>query len=130
MRLKFLPVLSALVTLIACNHHDYPFPHEDPTGFTEISTTDLGEIGAAEISAFDPGTKKLFTVTNSGTFTQIDVIDLSDPAAPVHKGSIDVSSFGGNVNSLAVSDGKLAAAIEGFIKTDAGKVVVFKTTRF
>lgn len=128
MRLKFLPVLLALVTLIACKHHDYPFPHEDPSGFTEISTTDLGEVGAAEISAFDPGTKKLFTVTNAGTFTQIDVIDLTDPATPVHKGNIDVSSFGGNVNSVSVSDGKLAAAIEGFIKTDAGKVVIFKTS--
>jgi hypothetical protein len=130
MRLKFLPVLLALVTLMACNHHDYPFPHDDPSGFTEISTTDLGEIGAAEISAFDPVTKKLFTITNSGVSTQIDVIDLTDPALPVRTGSIDVSAFGGNVNSVAVSNGKLAAAIEGFIKTDAGKVVIFKTTDY
>ncbi|MGZ8539191.1 MAG: choice-of-anchor I family protein [Chitinophagaceae bacterium] len=128
MRLKILPGLLVLVTLAACRHTDHPFPHEEAADFTEISTTDLGEVGAAEISAFDPITKKLFTVTNSGSSTQIDVLDLSNPGLPVRLGSIDISPYGGGVNSVAVSDGRLAAAVEGFIKTDAGKVVIFKTS--
>lgn len=128
MRLKFLPGLLLLAVLAACDRTDHPFPHEQASGFTEISSTDLGEVGAAEISAFDPATQKLFTVTNSGSSTQIDVLDFSNPALPVRIGSIDISPYGGGVNSVAVSDGKLAAAIEGFVKTDAGKVVIFKTS--
>jgi len=130
MRLKFLPGLLVLVVLTACDHTDHPFPHEQASDFTEISTTDLGEVGAAEISAFDPATNKLFTVTNSGSSTQIDVLDFSNPALPVRIGSIDISPYGGGVNSVAVSDGKLAAAVEGFVKTDAGKVIIFKTTDY
>lgn len=130
MRLKFLPGLLLLAVLAACDHTDHPFPHEQASDFTEISTTDLGEVGAAEISAFDPATNKLFTVTNSGSSTQIDVLDFSNPALPVRIGSIDISPYGGGVNSVAVSDGKLAAAVEGFVKTDAGKVVIFKTTDY
>ncbi len=128
MRLKILPFLSGLLILAACDHVDLPYPHEQASSFAEISSIDLGEAGAAEISAFDPITKKLFTVTNSGSSTQIDVIDLSNPSLPVRIGSIDVSGFGGGVNSVSVSDGKLAAAIQGFVKTDAGKVVIFKTS--
>lgn len=128
MRLRLLPFIIVLFVLASCDHTDYSFPHEQASSFTEISSTDLGEAGAAEISAFDPGTKKLFTVTNSGASTQIDVIDLSNPSLPVRIGSIDISSFGGGVNSVDVSDGKLAAAIQAVAKTDAGKVVIFKTT--
>lgn len=83
-------------------------------------------MGAAEITSFDPATKKLFVVTNAGN-TQIDVLDLSNPLAPVMIGFIDIAPYGGAVNSVSVHDGRLAAAIEGYIKTDPGKVVVFDT---
>lgn len=130
MKLKFLPSLALVAVLAACDHVDYPYIPEQATSFTEIGNIDVGETGAAEISAFDPQTKKLFTVTNSGVSTEIDVIDLSDPAIPTKIGSIDISLFGGGVNSVSVSEGKLAAAIEGPTKTDAGKVVIFKTTDY
>jgi hypothetical protein len=130
MRLKILPALLSLTVLAACSHTDHPFPHEQASSFTEISSTDLGEAGAAEISAFDPITKKLFTVTNSGASTQIDIMDFSNPALPVRLGYIDITPFGGGVNSVAVHDGKLAAAVEGFVKTDNGKIVIFKTTDY
>jgi hypothetical protein len=130
MRLKFLPGVLSLTILAACSHTDHPFPHEQASSFTEISSTDLGEAGAAEISAFDPITKKLFTITNSGASTQIDILDLSNPSLPVRLGYIDISPFGGGVNSVAVSDGKLAAAVEGFVKTDNGKIVIFQTNDY
>jgi len=127
MKLKQLLPLAAIVALASCNPHDLPNPQEDASTFTEISSTIIGAEGAAEISAYDPQTKKLFVVTNTGV-TKIDILDLTNPAAPVPAGSIDISPFGGGVNSVDVSNGKLAAAVEGFVKTDNGKVVVFKTS--
>ena len=115
--------------LVSCHRNDFPYIPEDASTFTEISTTTIGKAGAAEITAYDPLTKKLFIVTNTGT-SQIDILDISNPALPVNIGSIDITPFGGGVNSVAVNEGKLAAAIEGFVKTDAGKVVVFKTTDY
>ncbi len=103
-------------------------PRENASSFREIGSVSIGGIGAAEITAYDPSTKKLFVVSNTGGTTRIDVINLADPALPVLTGSIDISPYGSNINSVAVYNGTLAAAIEGALKTDAGKVVVFKTT--
>ncbi|MGZ5191031.1 MAG: choice-of-anchor I family protein [Flavisolibacter sp.] len=119
-----------LVSVIGCQKNDEHFIHEDASTFSEISTTTIGKVGAAEISAYDPLTKKLFVVTNSGGLTKIDVLNLSDPTVPAIIGFIDISPYGGGVNSVSVHDGKLAAAVEGFIKTDPGKVIVFKTSDY
>ena len=100
--------------------------HESAT-FGETGMIDLGETGAAEISAFDPLTKKLFVVNNTANNNRIDVVDLSNPSLPVLITSILAAPYGGLVNSLYVKEGKLAAAIEATIKTNAGKVVVFNT---
>lgn len=123
-------ILFALlvISLVSCQKDDQPFVNEDASTFSEISSTTIGEVGAAEITAYDPSTKKLFVVTNSGGFSKIDVLNLSNPSAPAIIGFIDISPYGGGVNSVSVSDGKLAAAVEGFVKTDPGKVVVFKTS--
>ena len=109
------------------------FVNEDAKTFKEIGMLDIGAIGAAEISAFDPLTNKLFVVKNEneGTPTQdnrIAVVDFKNPAAMTVTGSISMTPFGGAVNSVAVSDGKLAAAIQNNDKQANGKVVVFKTS--
>jgi len=101
---------------------------QESTSFTQIGRIDIGGSGAAEISAFDPETKKLFVVNNTSGNNRIDIINLSNPASPVLIGNIPVAPYGGLVNSVYVSNGKLAAAIEASIKTNAGKVVVFNTT--
>lgn len=124
-----MPVLAAC-TLVACHKIDPPYVNEDAATFTEISSTVIGESGAAEITAYDPETKKLFVVTNTGSSTQIDILNLANPAAPVVSGFIDIRPYGGFVNSVYVKDGKLAAAVEGFTKTDPGKAVVFRTTDY
>ncbi|ACF47209.1 Alkaline phosphatase [Prosthecochloris aestuarii DSM 271] len=85
----------------------------------------VGGEGAAEISAYDPLTQQLF-VTNAES-NCVDVFDLSNPAAVVKRTSIDISSYGGGVNSVAVSQGKLAMAIEADNKQDNGSVVVLAT---
>ncbi|PJJ83812.1 choice-of-anchor I family protein [Mucilaginibacter auburnensis] len=102
------------------------FVNEDPSTFAEIGTIDIGEVGAAEISAYDPLTKRLFVV-NNGTVNKVDVIDFSNPAAMKVIQSIPMAPYGGAVNSVAVSNGKVAAAIESTDKQANGKVVVFKT---
>lgn len=131
MKSKILPALLALFVIASCDPHDHPyFPNEDPASFAEVGSIDIGEAGAAEISAYDPLTKRLFTVTNAGGATAIEVIDLSNPANLVRIATIDVTQFGGNVNSVSVSDGRLAAAIEATVKTDPGKIVVFKTSDY
>ena len=129
MKLKSLLLLLSAFSIISCVKHDFDeYPNEDASSFTEISSLQIGGEGAAEITAYDPSTKKLFVVTNSGAFSQIDIVDLSNPAVPAPIGSIDITPYGGGVNSVSVSNGKLAAAVEGFAKTDAGKIIIFKTS--
>lgn len=102
------------------------FVNEDPATFKEIGSLDIGDVGAAEISAFDPATNRLFVV-NNGVVNKIDVIDFKDPLHMSVINSISVAPYGGAVNSVAVSGGKLAAAIEATDKQANGKVAVFKT---
>jgi len=105
------------------------FVNEDAATFSQISALDIGDTGAAEISAFDPATSRLFVV-NNGTVNKIDVIDFKDPSNMKVIGSILMAPYGGAVNSVAVSGGKLAAAIESTNKQANGKVVVFKTSDY
>ncbi|MGF1476531.1 MAG: choice-of-anchor I family protein [Geminicoccaceae bacterium] len=79
--------------------------------------------GAAEISTFDPGSARIF-VTNGAEDT-IDVLDASDPSALSRPFQIDISSFGGGVNSVDAFDGLLAAAIENEDGNLPGSVVFF-----
>jgi len=101
--------------------------NEDLTSYTEIASIGLGGAGAAEITTFDPVSKRLFAV-NNGAVNKIDVIDLVNPTAVSVFSSISMSPYGGYVNSVDAYNGKLAAAIESTNKQANGKVVVFSTT--
>jgi DNA-binding beta-propeller fold protein YncE len=131
---KFLYLLLITVTIFSCRKEDIAPPlentqNEDLSGYTEIASISLGGVGAAEISAFDPTTDRLFAVNNS-TENKIDVLDLSNPALVTVIKSISMVPYGGYVNSVAVSNGKLAAAIESTNKQAAGKIVVFNTSTY
>jgi hypothetical protein len=111
------------------------FVNEDASTFAESTSFDVGETGAAEITAFDPITKKLFVVRNdneglANQLNQIEVIDFSNPSAMKSIGVIAMTPYGGGVNSVAVYDGKLAAAIQATDKQANGKVVIFKTSDY
>ncbi|MEM9173086.1 MAG: hypothetical protein AAGA84_10315 [Pseudomonadota bacterium] len=83
---------------------------------------------AAEIVAHDPKTQRLFVV-NANDAT-IDVLDIGDPSAPALVTSIDVGEAGttlGAANSVAVSKGVLAVAIEADPKQDPGIVAFYDT---
>ncbi|MGD9535623.1 MAG: choice-of-anchor I family protein [Alphaproteobacteria bacterium] len=93
-----------------------------------IGTYENGIFGedtsAAEIVAHDPSNPNRLFVSNSVNNT-VDVLDISDPTNPSLLFSIDLSAFGGNVNSVAVKNGIVAAAVQSDTKTDPGTVAFF-----
>jgi len=132
---KFLPVIILALAFASCKKDNPVTPpeevtiNEDAASFSEISSIDIGDTGAAEITAYDPLTQRLFVV-NNGTVNKIDVIDFKDPLNMKIIASISMLPYGGAVNSVAVADGKLAAAIESTDKQANGKVAVFKTSDY
>ena len=85
---------------------------------------------ATEISAFDPASQQLF-VTNGAEGT-IDVLDLSNPAVPTLVRQLAVSGplgsgsfIGDGANSVAFSDGVVAAAVQADPVTAPGAVALF-----
>lgn len=97
------------------------------TAHAEIKLEVLGSLNyglfdesAAEISAFDPSTDKLFVTQASG---RISVVDLSNPELPIEVDLLDV----GPVNSVAVANGLLAVAVEADPKQDPGSIIVYNT---
>jgi hypothetical protein len=136
MRYPNLLLAICCISLFSCSKFDLDYfkkhdkvDSEDPSNFSEVASLDIGDAGAAEISAYDPKTVRLFVV-NNGTVNKIDVIDFKNlPALTVIK-SIDMAPYGGLVNSVSVSDGLLAAAIESVNKQQPGKVVIFRTSDY
>ena len=96
-----------------------------PTAMTleKIGGYEGGALGAAEITAFDAATARLFVV--NGANGTVDVLDLRDPKSPKLVGTLNVSSLGAGVNSVAVHDGLVALAIEASPKTNPGAVAFY-----
>lgn len=92
----------------------------------KIGSYSGGGLGAAEITAFDPASRRLFVV--NGALGTVDVLDLTTPSAPTRVASIGVSQFGAGANSVAVRDGIVALAIEGAVKTDPGTVAFYRAS--
>lgn len=133
---KSLVLFAVLFLIVSCNSNDDSTDaveetvSENPSSFKEISSLTIGATGAAEISAYDETTKKLFTVNNS-TINKVDVIDIADPTRPTLISSIDLAPYGGAANSVATFNGKLAVAMESTVnKQAAGKVLVFETSNY
>lgn len=127
---KLLFALS-VTALFSCKKEEVVTPleitvNEDLASYQEIASINLGGLGAAEITSFDPLTKRLFAV-NNGTTNKIDVIDIANPASISVIKSISMLPYGGYVNSVDVKNGLLAAAIESTNKQAPGKVAVFNT---
>jgi DNA-binding beta-propeller fold protein YncE len=85
-----------------------------------------GGVGAAEIPAFDPASKRAFMV--NGAAGTVDVLDLSNPAAPTRVGTINVAILGAGVNSVAVANGLVALAVEAPVKTDPGRIALYRAS--
>ena len=94
---------------------------------TQIGRYDSGifDEGAAEITAYDPDSQQLFVI--NGADGTIDILDVSDPTNPTFTDAIAIEEFGGGINSIAIEDGIIAAAIEGESAQDPGSIVFFDT---
>ncbi|MES2756656.1 MAG: choice-of-anchor I family protein [Pseudomonadota bacterium] len=119
------PLLSLVLTacmLTACGGDDLA-PTPVSLALEKIGAYDGAVLGAAEITAYDAASKRLFVV--NGANGSVDVLDLANPAAPKLLGTISVSAFGGGVNSVAVHDGLVALAVEAKVKTSPGVVAFY-----
>jgi len=81
--------------------------------------------GGAEIVAFDPQTQRIFVINAKAA--RIDVLDAKTPSNPTLLSSIDVTPYGAGVNSVAVDNGVVVAAVENAVKQENGKAVFFDT---
>jgi DNA-binding beta-propeller fold protein YncE len=102
-------------------------PASDPTpstiGLRKIGGYVDGRLTAAEITAYDFVSKRLFVV--NGALGDVDVLDLRDPENPRKIATIDE---GAPVNSVAADGGVVAIAVEGATKTAPGKVAFYRAT--
>ena len=84
---------------------------------TPVGGYDLGGETAAEISAYDPGTRRVFST--NGESSRIDVYNIANPASPVSVGQIPLAD---PPTSVAADRGIIAVAVPNATKTDPGKV--------
>ncbi|GCL55969.1 protein of unknown function DUF1555 [Microcystis aeruginosa NIES-3806] len=95
-----------------------------------LNITRLSSLGnttnnfGAEIPAYDPSSRRLFV---TGPNNRLDIADISNPASPITLSSLDLSSYGAGVNSVAIKNGIVALAMEASTITNNGSVVFFDT---
>ena len=131
-QLSLLVLAVSAVLVSGCNSSDNDddlAPEAQVTGLTlefagRYSTGQFDE-SAAEITAFDPASRRAFVVNAlSGA---VDVLDMSDPVNPAKIDTLTVADIAADavVNSVAVANGLVAVAVESNPKTDPGYVAVF-----
>ncbi|WP_298363780.1 choice-of-anchor I family protein [uncultured Lutibacter sp.] len=119
---------AAFITAVSCDD-DTKDPLTEPinttVNFQYKSTIQVGGEGASEISAYDPITKNLFTVNVESQ--QISIYNIDNLSTPQQKTPIEIGTYG-SPNSVAVSNGKLAVAVEALTKQNDGVILLFDTT--
>lgn len=95
-----------------------------PTNDLTFNLQSSLSLAGAEISAFDPLSKRLFVTSNAG----LQVVDLANPSAPVLLTTVNFSAPGygfatTDVTSVAVKNGIVAVTLPDADKALPGKVV-------
>lgn len=111
--------------MVAFGLSDFDSQDFDSVVAKPASNTILTKIGGfagsgAEISAYDPTSRQLFVISGG---TRLEVLDLSSPNQPRLAKTIDLVAFGGGANSVAISNGLVAVAVQANPATSPGKVV-------
>ncbi len=120
--------LVMTAVLVACGGSDGPSAVIEPTPLSLTLSkiggfTHSGGLSSAEITAYDPLSKRLFVI--NGANASVDVLNLADPTNPTLIGSITTASIGSglaSINSVAVFNGIVALAVEANPKTNNGVV--------
>ena len=109
------PALIASMLLI-------PAPVSADPGTPTFSFTGRYANGGSEVSAILGN--RMYVINGLG----IDIVDISNPAAPTKLTTIDLSAYGGTITSVATSRRHVAVAVpkaaDGNAKGDAGTVVI------
>jgi hypothetical protein len=118
MSLMVLPVLAALG----------PQPLRAQIRLQVLGTHSTGIFNgsASEVGAYDPGSRRFFTVSSAQG--AVNILDLTNPAAPMQIGSISTLPYGANPNGVATCNGIVAVAVEADVRTNPGKVAFFTTS--
>ena len=122
-------MVFCLILVTSCYNDDDDNTTQNPIVDTTVNfqfktSINVGGEGASEISAYDPISKKLFTVNVESN--QISVTNISDLNAPIQEQPIDLNAFGAP-NSVAINNGRLAVAVEADPKQNPGKILVYNT---
>jgi len=131
---RFLAIATAVAVAIGATSN--PVAAAPPTvvsgySLVPLGTYDGGGYGRSEIVAFDPATDRMFV--NNGAQNRIDIISIANVSSPTRVGYFEIAPYGSGVNSVAVGDGFVAAAVEvapvvasnGTKTGSNGKVVMF-----
>lgn len=115
--------ISQFAFYIADNDKAIPAPSNALTLnlLSSFSNTVTGA-NSAEIVAHDPTTQRLYIANSIGA--KLDIVDFVNPSSPTLLYSVPITTYG-NINSVAVYNGTVAAAIENSNPQDSGKVVFF-----
>ncbi|MFI6476935.1 choice-of-anchor I family protein [Nonomuraea sp. NPDC050663] len=111
--------LALSTTLVTANTANAASPKGiEPTFLGRYTAGSVG-VGAQEIPAYDPATRRVFVINaEAGT---VDVLDIRDPRAPRKVATLTTPG----ANSVAVHGGLVAVAQQGTAKTDPGSVAFF-----
>lgn len=111
------------IIFIKDNDYVAPIPTNE-LNLQLLTSFSNGVTGAnsAEIVAFDPSTDRLYIANSIGQ--KMDVVNFSNPSAPVLLNSISMASYGG-INSIVAKNGIVAAAVENANPQLNGSVVFF-----
>lgn len=91
--------------------------------------THAGGVASAEITAYDPLSRRLFVV--NGALGTVDVLSIANPAAPTQVGTLTTAAFGaglGGANSVAIFNGVAAIAVEANPATNNGIVAFVRAS--
>ncbi len=134
----FTVTLLMTAVLAACGGgSDAPAPTTPTPEATPVSlrlekigsySTGQYEVSAAEIPAYDAASRRLFVV--NAQLGAVDVLNLANPASPTKIGTIDATTVlaGASINSVAVHNGIVAVAIQAAVKTDNGRMALYRAS--
>ncbi|MFZ9936724.1 MAG: choice-of-anchor I family protein [Luteolibacter sp.] len=118
--------LDAAVGQVTILNDDVVLPPSNSASFSVLGS--IGQrapgvpLSGAEIPAFDPGSKRGFLATGAG----VEVIDLTNPAAPAYIGNLSMVAATGfnDISSVDVKNGLLVAGVIATPKTSPGFLVI------